>query len=86
MARVETLIEEVIAHHPKEYFPEDNWQEGAVRVLEDSLPKPLAALLDELLGPRLERQGRVVSQPEDEEDSDSRRLGPLKRRSDAGND
>jgi len=41
-ARVEALIEEVIAHHPSEYFPEDNWQEGAVRVLEDSLPKPLA--------------------------------------------
>lgn len=84
-ARVEALIEEVIAHHPKEYFPEDDWQERAVQVLEESLPKSLADLLDELLGPRLERQGRVVPQPE-EEDGDPRRLGPLKRRNDAGND
>jgi len=85
-ARVEALIEEVIANHPKEYYPEDNWQEGAVRVLEDSLPKPLAALLDELLASRLENQNRIVPQPEEEEDGDPLRLGPLKRRIDAGND
>ena len=85
-ARVEALIAEVIAHHPSEYFPEDNWQEGAVRVLEESLPKPLAALLDELLASRLENQKRVVPQPQENEEGDPLRLGPLKRRIDAGND
>jgi hypothetical protein len=73
-ARVEALIEEVIAHHPREYFPEDNWQERAVQVLTKSLPPPLAGLLDEMLGPRLERHDQVVNQPE-EEDGDPRRLG-----------
>jgi hypothetical protein len=72
--RVEALIEEVIAHHPKEYFPEEDWQERAVQVLTKSLPPALAALLDEMLGPRLERQERVVNQPEVEA-GDPRRLG-----------
>jgi hypothetical protein len=82
-ARVETLIGEVIAHHSNEYFPQGDWQERAVQVLVKSLPKSLAALLDELLASRLERQDRIVAQPE-EEDGDPRRLGPLKRRNDAG--
>jgi hypothetical protein len=73
--RVEALIQEVIDHHPGEYFPEDNWQERAVKVLEKSLPKPLAGLLDEMLSARLERHDQVVNQPEDEEDGDPRKLG-----------
>ena len=57
-----------------------------MQVLEESLPKPLAALLDELLASRLENQNRIVTQPEEKEDGDPLRLGPLKRRNDAGND
>ena len=72
---MEALIQEVIDFHPGEYFPADNWQERAVQVLEKSLPKPLAALLDEMLSARLERQDQVVTQPEDEEDGDPRKLG-----------
>ena len=49
--------------------------ERAVQVLEKSLPKPLAGLLDEMLSARLERHDQVVNQPEDEEDGDPRKLG-----------
>jgi hypothetical protein len=73
-SKVEALIEEVIAHHPREYFPEDNWQDRAVQVLTKSLPPTLAGLLDEMLGPRLALREQVVNQPE-EEGGDPRRLG-----------
>jgi hypothetical protein len=85
--RVEALIEEVIAHHSKEYCPQGDWQSRAVQVLKKSLPEALAALLDELLKIRLENKKRVIPQPKKKKDDDDRRrLGPLKRRNVAEND
>ncbi|MBK8420314.1 type IV secretion system DNA-binding domain-containing protein [Candidatus Villigracilis saccharophilus] len=63
-ARVNRLIEEVIAEHQADYQPIDGWQERASRVLRNMLPKALADLLEEFLGARMERQSTRVSQPE----------------------
>jgi len=72
--RVNALIDEVIAAHPDEYFPADDWQTRAVQVLQGGLPPKLASLLDELLGARQERQTSMVPQPAVQE-KDPRRLG-----------
>ncbi len=72
--RVNTLIDEVIAAHPDEYFAADNWQARAVQVLKGGLPPTLAGLLDELLGARQERQESMVPQPV-VQDEDPGRLG-----------
>jgi hypothetical protein len=72
--RVEGLIQEVIDHHPAEYFPADGWQDRAVQVLKDGLPPALSSLLEIVLAARLERQHATVTQPE-EVKIDRRRLG-----------
>ncbi len=62
-ARVRSLIEEVIAAHPAEYFRADGWQETAATVLSGMLPKALADVLDQFMKDRLENQDRRVNQP-----------------------
>ncbi len=62
-ARVRSLIEEVIAAHPAEYFRADGWQEKAAAVLSGMLPKALADVLDQFMKDRLEHQDRKVNQP-----------------------
>ncbi len=63
-ARVLSLVEEVIAAHPAEYFRADGWQEKAAVVLSAMLPKALADILDQFLKERLEHQDRKVNQPQ----------------------
>jgi hypothetical protein len=63
-ARVRSLVEEVIAAHPAEYFRADGWQEKAAVVLSAMLPKALADILDQFLKERLEHQDRKVNQPQ----------------------
>jgi hypothetical protein len=62
-ARVRSLIEEVIAAHPAEYFRADGWQEKAAIVLSGMLPKVLADVLDQFMNDRLKNQDRKVNQP-----------------------
>jgi hypothetical protein len=73
LERVNTLVQEVFAHHPGEYLPLDGWQEKASQVLKKMMPPSQAALLEELLAVRLKRQAAGVTQPADREDD--RRLG-----------
>ena len=73
--RVEALIEEVISHHPAEYFQADGWQERAVQVLQEGFNgQQLVNLLRSDLAEHAAAQNPVVNQPT-EPKTDHRNLG-----------
>ncbi len=74
-ARVEELIEEVIALHPMEYFQADGWQERAVGVLQEAFKgQQLINLLRSDWEEHQEAQNPMVNQP-NKPTTDDRNLG-----------
>jgi hypothetical protein len=73
--RVQALIREVIAAHPKDYVLAEDWQKRGVRALSDLLPPSSRALLDAALKEKSAKSGQVTAEREQAYDETHRRLG-----------
>jgi hypothetical protein len=51
-ARVQSLVQEVIATHPADYEPAGDWQANAVQVLQKLVPPKQRGMLDQLFVPK----------------------------------